>query len=341
MISVDEIKAQDAREYFMQSLGEPERKSGKWNFYLCPFHNEKTPSFGVAETGAKCFGCGWHGDVIQYYEDTHRVSFIEAVEMLGGEIAQVTPEMTAKRMEARKAQIDAQIEKHQLAIERLRAERKWLEYHEGLNARGRQLWAARGVPEWWQDWWQLGYSSAYPLWRKDENDLWQNWWSGESISIPLKEYGGDVTQIKHRFIEPPTPERRYHQEYYNAGQHPFICDTATQSGALVLVEGEIKSQVTFIGLDSANIQCIGLPSMTPSDSVYDTMGGYDPIYFIPDPGAFAQKDGISSAGKVTARLGVERVRVIQIADKIDDAINSGLITKSGLYQLMRMGRRYG
>jgi DNA primase len=52
---------------------------------LCPFHNEKTPSFHVnVEKGFfKCFGCGKAGDVITFVQETEQLNFTEAVEALG------------------------------------------------------------------------------------------------------------------------------------------------------------------------------------------------------------------------------------------------------------------
>ena len=52
---------------------------------LCPFHNEKTPSFNVdADKGFyKCFGCGKAGDAITFVRETEQLSFSEAVEALG------------------------------------------------------------------------------------------------------------------------------------------------------------------------------------------------------------------------------------------------------------------
>jgi|CZKI01.1.fsa_nt_gi DNA primase len=52
---------------------------------LCPFHNEKTPSFHVdADKGFyKCFGCGKAGDAITFVRETEQMSFTEAVEALG------------------------------------------------------------------------------------------------------------------------------------------------------------------------------------------------------------------------------------------------------------------
>lgn len=52
---------------------------------LCPFHNEKTPSFHVdADKGFyKCFGCGKAGDIISFVRETEQLNFTEAVEALG------------------------------------------------------------------------------------------------------------------------------------------------------------------------------------------------------------------------------------------------------------------
>jgi DNA primase len=52
---------------------------------LCPFHNEKTPSFHVdADKGFyKCFGCGKAGDAITFVRETEQLSFSEAIEALG------------------------------------------------------------------------------------------------------------------------------------------------------------------------------------------------------------------------------------------------------------------
>ena len=51
---------------------------------LCPFHNEKTPSFHInPDRGLfKCFGCGASGDAINFVERTENLTFVEAVESL-------------------------------------------------------------------------------------------------------------------------------------------------------------------------------------------------------------------------------------------------------------------
>lgn len=51
---------------------------------LCPFHNEKTPSFSVSESKRlyKCFGCGKGGNVVSFVMEAEHVSFPEAVRLL-------------------------------------------------------------------------------------------------------------------------------------------------------------------------------------------------------------------------------------------------------------------
>ena len=59
-------------------------KKGKNFLGLCPFHNEKTPSFNVNDDEGyyHCFGCGAHGDNISFVRDSENKSFMEAVESL-------------------------------------------------------------------------------------------------------------------------------------------------------------------------------------------------------------------------------------------------------------------
>jgi DNA primase len=60
------------------------RKSGSRYTGLCPFHQEKTPSFGVSpDRGTfKCFGCGEGGDAIAFVEKKESVDFVGAIEWL-------------------------------------------------------------------------------------------------------------------------------------------------------------------------------------------------------------------------------------------------------------------
>lgn len=56
---------------------------------LCPFHNEKTPSFRVSDQKGfyHCFGCGASGDVIKFKMETEGLNFKEAVENLANDFS--------------------------------------------------------------------------------------------------------------------------------------------------------------------------------------------------------------------------------------------------------------
>jgi DNA primase len=60
------------------------KKAGKEYQGLCPFHNEKTPSFSVSPDKQfyHCFGCGEHGTALTFLIEHDRMEFVEAVETL-------------------------------------------------------------------------------------------------------------------------------------------------------------------------------------------------------------------------------------------------------------------
>jgi DNA primase len=68
---------------------------------LCPFHNEKTPSFTVSEDKGffHCFGCGAHGDVIGFVMRSQGLEFPQAVERLAGEAGMDVPRETPQDRE--------------------------------------------------------------------------------------------------------------------------------------------------------------------------------------------------------------------------------------------------
>ena len=63
------------------------KRAGSNHKGVCPFHNEKTPSFVVSETKQifTCFGCGATGDVIEFVKRYYNLEFGEAVEKIAGE----------------------------------------------------------------------------------------------------------------------------------------------------------------------------------------------------------------------------------------------------------------
>jgi DNA primase len=81
------------------------RKAGSTYKGLCPFHQERTPSFTVSPGRGtfKCFGCGEGGDAITFVEKTENIDFVGAIELLAQrfgvelEYEEASPEQEQKR----------------------------------------------------------------------------------------------------------------------------------------------------------------------------------------------------------------------------------------------------
>lgn len=84
------------------------KKSGQNYLGLCPFHEEKTPSFTVSAEKQfyHCFGCGAHGDVFTWLMQTEGLSFIDAVRQLAGEAGIVIPERSPGYQAVRESQAE-------------------------------------------------------------------------------------------------------------------------------------------------------------------------------------------------------------------------------------------
>ncbi len=123
------------------------KKAGAQNFSgLCPFHNEKTPSFSVhaARQFFHCFGCGKSGDVFKFIQEVEKVSFGEAVRLLAQKLGIPLPKTQySSEHEAEDAkQRGALIEMQEIAC---RFFEDQLRRPEGAHAR--QYLAGRGLTE--------------------------------------------------------------------------------------------------------------------------------------------------------------------------------------------------
>ncbi|MGP1460341.1 MAG: DNA primase [Bacteroides sp.] len=71
---------------------------------LCPFHNEKTPSFSVSPSRGiyKCFGCGKGGNALNFIMEVEHLSFVDAVRFLGKKVGVAVEEeqQTQEQIEA-------------------------------------------------------------------------------------------------------------------------------------------------------------------------------------------------------------------------------------------------
>ena len=87
------------------------QKKGSNYFGLCPFHNEKSPSFSVSQSKQSfyCFGCGAGGNVITFLMEYENATFQEAVKILADRAGINLPEMEyneeARQKESRRARL--------------------------------------------------------------------------------------------------------------------------------------------------------------------------------------------------------------------------------------------
>jgi DNA primase len=138
------------------------RKAGGTYKGLCPFHQERTPSFTVtpARGTFKCFGCGEGGDAIAFVEKIEQVDFVGAIEVLGRrfgielEFEEISPE--ADRERRRRERLHTLLERATVFYERV----LW-ESEQGAFARG--YLASRGLGEEVCRTFRLGYAPGGAL----------------------------------------------------------------------------------------------------------------------------------------------------------------------------------
>lgn len=80
------------------------KRHGRNYFGLCPFHNEKSPSFSVSESKQifHCFGCGVGGDAIGFLKKIENIEFKEAVEILAEKANITLPKIEIGKEEQKK-----------------------------------------------------------------------------------------------------------------------------------------------------------------------------------------------------------------------------------------------
>lgn len=87
------------------------KKSGSSYVGLCPFHNEKSPSFSVSGTRQlyHCFGCGAGGNVITFVMEYENFTFLEAVKLLADRAGIALPENNSSSEERANRDIKAKL----------------------------------------------------------------------------------------------------------------------------------------------------------------------------------------------------------------------------------------
>lgn len=87
------------------------QKKGSSYFGLCPFHNEKSPSFSVSRQKQMyyCFGCGAGGNVFTFLMEYENFTFVEAVKFLADRAGIELPKEEYSREARKKADLKSSI----------------------------------------------------------------------------------------------------------------------------------------------------------------------------------------------------------------------------------------
>ena len=104
------------------------QKKGSSYFGLCPFHNEKSPSFSVSRQKQMyyCFGCGAGGNVFTFLMEYENYSFPEAVKVLADRAGVDLPEIEYSKEARERADLKStllEINKLAASLRQNRAER--------------------------------------------------------------------------------------------------------------------------------------------------------------------------------------------------------------------------
>ena len=107
---VEEVRSRNDIVSVISSVVALKKKGGRY-FGVCPFHNEKTPSFSVSGENQLyyCFGCGAGGNVVTFVMQYENFSFQEAItylaERAGMEVPEDTASAAAKKEEDKRKQL--------------------------------------------------------------------------------------------------------------------------------------------------------------------------------------------------------------------------------------------
>lgn len=204
------------------------KKSGANFSGLCPFHNEKSPSFSVSPTKQfyHCFGCGVHGTAISFLMDYSGLAFPEAVKELAQSTGMVvpreesylTPQQAAQEALQKKAQTLALTEvlaqANAFYRQQLRATPRAVEYlkQRGLSGEIARDFGLGYAPDEWDGLKQVFEDYDAPelagaglvIAREEENKRYDRF--RDRIMFPIRNIRGEVIGFGGRIIDDGEPK---------------------------------------------------------------------------------------------------------------------------------------
>lgn len=141
------------------------QKKGSSYFGLCPFHNEKSPSFSVSREKQMyyCFGCGAGGNVFTFLMEYENFSFVEALRSLAERAGVELPEMEYSKEAKEKADLRTTI----LAVNKMAAQYFYVQLKSEQGAVGYTYLKNRKLSDETIKSFGLGFSNKY------SNDLYK------------------------------------------------------------------------------------------------------------------------------------------------------------------------
>lgn len=236
-------------------------KRGREFTGLCPFHNEKSPSFTVNDDKGffHCFGCGAHGDVIGFVMRNSGLAFPEAVEQLAQEaglaVPQVRPEdrqkadqvaTLGKAMEEAAKWFQAQLQAgvgaearayiQKRGLKQETVERFRLGYAPQSRTALKEALLARGLPE------PLLVEAGLLIKPEDGGPSYDRF--RHRVMFPIGDRRGRVIAFGGRALDPDAPAKYLNSPetplFHKGGNlynHALAREAARESGTLIVVEG--------------------------------------------------------------------------------------------------------
>lgn len=200
------------------------QKKGSTYFGLCPFHNEKTPSFSVS--GDKqmyyCFGCGAGGNVFTFLMQYENMTFREAMEELASRAGVELPKKEMSQQQKKEADKRSRI----LDINRAAAKYYYMLLQSERGRPAREYFRKRKLSDETIRHFGLGYSSKY------SDDLYR--W--------LKNQGYEDEILKESGLITIDEKRGGHDKFWNRAMFPImdVNSRVIGFGGRVMGDGEPK-----------------------------------------------------------------------------------------------------
>lgn len=165
------------------------QKKGSSYFGLCPFHNEKSPSFSVSRDKQMyyCFGCGAGGNVITFVMEYENFSFVEAVQYLAERAGMEIPKQEYSPEARRQADLKGTL----LEIQKKAATYFYYQLKAGSGKAGYEYLKNRGLSDDTIRSFGLGFANPYPddLYRYLKKEGYSDEILRESGLVKIEERG--------------------------------------------------------------------------------------------------------------------------------------------------------